>query len=1046
MAIVLVGLLPLILSLLLTYFEEKRALRDAAGLNMKGIAVEAARKVENQIIRGMNEAQQLATIPFIRSAVVNNNRSYEDKNPDEIQRLIQEWQEGWRSRESQDEFPVFINKYATDYLIQWHAIRKSDYLAIVVVDHQGALVLSSFPQVSFFHGNSVWWQAVAQHAESQAFVSELSFDPGFGTHVLNVAVPIWDDARHQIVGAISILLRRDSLFRSISEVTAGKTGHAMLASADGVPILCPLYSLEEHTIPSTLVQAFQRGEAGWLVADPDSHGMTNALVGFAPLHIGMELAPESLGGKTWYVSVSQDPAETYAPLDQLLGKVVSYGLAVFVILWATGTLVAGRIVKPIQTLSDGVQQFGGGHLAQPIEIQTGDEIERLAEAFNAMAGNLQRSFSELNHTVEEIGRLEEKYRDLIENAPEMIHQLNARGEFVHVNKTELQRLGYTASDMLRMSLCDIVPEDQHYRVKQYLHDLEMGTHRALETTFRTKTQEIMDVEIHSTTFMDPQSGALVYSRGFVLDITDRKRLEREVERYTTQLERLVAERTQQLSESEASYKALFNLAADSIFVVGSDGNILDVNAREGEILGYGYPELKGRAFVELVSDSWQAACQKVFDQVSQTEPKAPTIEIEVPDSQGTVKSMEMDVIRLILGNTPALMVQLRDITDHKRLEAQLQRYNEALEETVAGRTREIEQAKSYIESLLENANDVIYTLDMDLCFTYVNEKVSAWGYQKEELLGKTYLSLLSKRFRSRSLEETLDLGSKLVYEVEIMSRQGGIRSVLISVAPLLNDEGRQHGVLGIARDITERKQLEQQVQDSERLASIGKLAAGVAHEINNPLGGILNCLYNIRKGTLTPERAQEYMHFMEDGLRRVQRIVRQLLDFSQQREPDLTSTDIHVVIDRVLILTEHVLAPKSGVILKQYTPSLPPVMADGVMIEQVIMNLVLNAIHALRPGGRITIRTRHHEEICEIDVEDNGCGIPADIRPHIFDPFYTTKGTGEGTGLGLSVSLGIIQRHGGEMLVETEEGRGTCFTVRLPITRIRMNTGIKVGT
>nr|HQU28835.1 PAS domain-containing sensor histidine kinase [Nitrospirales bacterium] len=181
MAIVLVGLLPLILSLLLTYFEEKRALRDAAGLNMKGIAVEAARKVENQIIRGMNEAQQLATIPFIRSAVVNNNRSYEDKNPDEIQRLIQEWQEGWRSRESQDEFPVFINKYATDYLIQWHAIRKSDYLAIVVVDHQGALVLSSFPQVSFFHGNSVWWQAVAQHAESQAFVSELSFDPGFGT-------------------------------------------------------------------------------------------------------------------------------------------------------------------------------------------------------------------------------------------------------------------------------------------------------------------------------------------------------------------------------------------------------------------------------------------------------------------------------------------------------------------------------------------------------------------------------------------------------------------------------------------------------------------------------------------------------------------------------------------------------------------------------------------------------------------------------------------------------------------------------------------------
>ena len=105
--------------------------------------------------------------------------------------IQQEWQDRWRAQSSQDEFPVFINKYATDYLTQWHAIRKSDYLAIVVVDNEGALVLSSFPQVGFFHGKSLWWQAVMYQRETQAFVSDLSFDPGFGTHVLNVAVPIW---------------------------------------------------------------------------------------------------------------------------------------------------------------------------------------------------------------------------------------------------------------------------------------------------------------------------------------------------------------------------------------------------------------------------------------------------------------------------------------------------------------------------------------------------------------------------------------------------------------------------------------------------------------------------------------------------------------------------------------------------------------------------------------------------------------------------------------------------------------------------------------
>ena len=143
-AMVLVGLLPLILSLLLTYFEERRALREATGINFKGIAVEVARKVETQITRGINEAQQLATIPFIRSSVIESNRSYEGKDAGDIEKYIQEWQDRWRTQSRQNEFPLFVNQFATNYLIQWHAVRKADYLAILVSDKQGALVLSSF--------------------------------------------------------------------------------------------------------------------------------------------------------------------------------------------------------------------------------------------------------------------------------------------------------------------------------------------------------------------------------------------------------------------------------------------------------------------------------------------------------------------------------------------------------------------------------------------------------------------------------------------------------------------------------------------------------------------------------------------------------------------------------------------------------------------------------------------------------------------------------------------------------------------------------------
>ncbi len=1043
---VLVGLLPLILSLLLTYFEEKRALREAAGITMKGIAVEVARKVETQIIRSINEAQQLATIPFIRSAVINSNQSYVYKTAEEIQALIQDWQDTWHDQSSQNEFPVFINKYATDYLIQWHAIRKSDYLAIVVADNKGALVMSSFPQVGFFHGKSLWWQAVMQQQTAQAFVSELSFDPGFGTHVLNVGVPIWDDAREKIVGAISILLRRDSLFRSISEVAAGKTGHAMLVSSDGIPILCPTFSLEEHAIPPSLMSAFQNDRAGWLVADPDSHGAQHAIVGYAPLHVGVPLASQSFGGKSWQMLASQDPSETYAPLAQLLTKVLSYGMAVFVILWGVGILVAGRILKPIQALSEGVEQFGSGNLSEQIDIRTGDEIERLAETFNGMAGNLQRSFSQLNQKVEEIGRLEEKYRDLIENAPEMIHQLDPAGRFVHVNSTELQKLGYSLSDMMTMSLWDIVPAEHQESVRAYVQGLALDGARTIETVFLTQSQQFIEVEIHSTTLVDPDTKSIVFSRGFVRDITDRKVLQGEVARYTNQLEDLVTERTQQLSDSEAGYKALFNLAADSVFVVDLAGQVVDGNARAHDIWGYAPSDLEGHAFVKLVSPIFQETSKNLLERVSQGEPTIPTTEIETVDRHGAVMSMEMDLVRIDMGPRSSIMVQLRDITEHKKLEVTLQGYNEVLEEKVGERTREIEQAKAYIESLLENANDVIYTLDVDLRFTYLNSKVEAWGYRKEDLIGKPYLSLLSKRFRSRYLQDTLDMSAKQVYEVEIMSGHGELRSVLVSVAPLLNDAGGQQGVLGIARDITERKQLEQQVQNSERLASIGQLAAGVAHEINNPLGGILNCLYNIRKGTLTAERSQEYLHFMEDGLQRVQRIVRQLLDFSQQRDLELALADLRPILDRVVVLTEHVFVERHADLQKQYDDSLPPILVDGAMLEQVIMNLVLNAVQSIQEEGYVRLTTRKHDDVCEIIVEDNGCGIASKVRPHIFDPFFTTKGTGEGTGLGLSVSLGIVQRHGGEMLVESEEGKGTRFTVRLPLVRSRMPSMVKVSS
>ncbi len=1036
-AIVMVGLLPLTVSLVLTYVEQRKAIREAIGANFKQVAVEVARRIEMQVTRGINDAQQLAAIPFIRTAVIEANRSYEGKDPRRIRSMIRDWQRRWRERESQNEFPLFVNSISTSYLMQWHDIRTADYIGILVTDNQGALVLSSIPQVEYDYGSSGWWKPVLSEGRGQVYVGDIynSFDPSFGTHVLNVSIPITAENQQKAIGAVSVLLRRDTLLNPIAEATVGATGHAMLLRSDGTPLICPILPTLEHTVTSALDSIREQPNGGWVLASDDSHGHENSIVGFVTLRLGQNLAPESLGGHRWVVLVRQDPVETYALLNQLVMKLAIYGVVVFAVLWGTGVVAARRLVKPIQVLHEGAQRIGGGRLDHQLDIKTGDEIQHLAEAFNTMASNLRRSFGQLEQRMTEIRQLQERYRDLIENSPEMIHQLSKSGQFVHVNKTELDKLGYALDEMLAMHLWDIVPKGREPEILAYLEQLVSQGRSTIETVFQAKDGRQIGVEIHSTALFDTGAGGLVYSRSFVRDITERKLLEREIQRYTTQLEQDVAVRTEELAASQKRYKILFDLVADSVFMVDSTGRVMAVNHREEQALGYAEADVVGRPFIELVAPRHGEVMDRLFAKIIQGESQTPTQEIEVFRRSGATTVVEMDLIRIQDGELPSVLVQLRDIAERKRLEQQLEEYREGLEHKVHERTREIEETKQYLENLLENANDVIYTLDLDQRFTYVNSKVETWGYRKEELIGRPYVSLLSRRHRGRRLKTTLDIGAKQVYEVEVLSRTGQARTVMVSVSPLYDPEGRISGVLGIARDMTEVKRLEHQIRNSEKLASIGKLAAGVAHEVNNPLGGILNCLYNLRRKNLSPEREQEYLSSMEDGLRRVQKIVRQLLDFSQQQAPALSATDINAVVDQVLVLTHHALVANNVELVKHLSPDLPSLMVDRHMMEQVLVNLLLNAAQAIKGGGVITIRTRMLEGVCALEVEDTGCGIPSSVLPHIFDPFFTTKGTGEGTGLGLSVSLGIIERHGGRILVDSEVGKGTVFTVCLPVVQ-----------
>jgi signal transduction histidine kinase len=237
-------------------------------------------------------------------------------------------------------------------------------------------------------------------------------------------------------------------------------------------------------------------------------------------------------------------------------------------------------------------------------------------------------------------------------------------------------------------------------------------------------------------------------------------------------------------------------------------------------------------------------------------------------------------------------------------------------------------------------------------------------------------------------------------------------------------------------EANEREKVRQaQLAHTEKMAAVGTLAAGVAHEVNNPLGGIFTCIEAMRSHPGDSEVQERYLGLIQDGLERIEQTVANLLDFSRRRRIELAPTSINHRLQHVAKLVQYQLR-KGGIELHwDLDPEDPYVMADHFRMEQLFLNLVLNALQAMPEGGELTLRTRRRQDTVVVEVGDTGVGIPDELRERIFDPFFTTREVGQGTGLGLTVSDSIVSSHGGTMEVETAAGEGSVFRIIIPLLR-----------
>jgi len=347
------------------------------------------------------------------------------------------------------------------------------------------------------------------------------------------------------------------------------------------------------------------------------------------------------------------------------------------------------------------------------------------------------------------------------------------------------------------------------------------------------------------------------------------------------------------------------------------------------------------------------------------------------------------------------------------------------------------------------SREILRVLHEGVVFVTLEGRVLLANEEMGNFVGCTADELVGRSFQRHLPELALDQPQERVdVETQLIAHGGTSIIVATSISTVRDDRGQPMGLVVVLRDLRELKLLRGRLITSGRLAAVGQLAAGIAHEINNPIAFVRTNLAVLRDHWSAVEKAleqrdlddsmAEILHEGEeiidesiDGVDRAARIVRDVREFSQAGAPERELVELAPLLDRVARVAAPELGP--GIQIERNYAQIPEVPASPQQLKQVFLNLLLNAVHAVDGQGTICISTSHEGDEVIVRIADDGCGIPPEMADRIFDPFFTTKPVGKGTGLGLSISHEIIRTHGGEIDVEPREGDGICFCVRLPL-------------
>ncbi len=668
------------------------------------------------------------------------------------------------------------------------------------------------------------------------------------------------------------------------------------------------------------------------------------------------------------------------------------------------------LIQPVKRLSVGAEKIGAGDLDHKVTINSKDEIGQLADSFNRMTQNLRKTTVSKDYV-----------QNILKSMNEALIVLNPQGNIQTVNQSALDLLGYEVDDLVGEPIKKIFEGTEKRKITKNAinHKSEIEalvgqrTIKNIEKSYLAKDGSLIPV-LFSASAMFGGVGNII---GFVCvasDITERKQAEAA------------------LKISEANYRHLFNSEPDAIIIVDAETKrIVDVNPAALNLYGYDYDEIRGIEAVTLSAEPEKSKnhIRQVSSEKSVEGPREIVQRVH-KRKDGTVFPVEIGHGFYTRDGRKMICAVMRDISKRKRIEDELASEKERLTVT------------------LRSIGDGVISTDIQGKINSINKVAEQLtGWKEEHAIDKplTKVFHIVNEFNRQRCEDPVNKAIEtggvigLANNTLLISKDGKEHVIADSGAPIRDNQNKIIGAVLVFRDITEKRKMEAELVNAQKLESLGVLAGGIAHDFNNFLTAIIGNLSLAKLDTKPGERVVTLLNEMEKASLQAKELTQQLLTFSKGGDPIKKSVNLGELIKN-----------SAGFSLRgsnvrcnfSISPELMPVEADEGQIGQVVNNLVLNADQAMPDGGiieicaeNVTLKDNNEFSLpaglyLMTSFKDHGVGIGPDHLAKVFDPYFTTKQ--KGSGLGLTVAYSIIDKHKGRLAVESELGRGTTFTIYLP--------------